>query len=330
MTSMLLSQIWKLCYAEAMQKKLQDAFKLANKENECARQKQKMYYDRRVFGAAPQVGDRVLVKRHQFSGKHKLEDRWEEKVKVIVGQDNMDIPVYRVKAEDGTGKERILHRNNIYPVIWSVEDDENLRPTAKPECVKASSKTQKDEELKVSESGSDSSEDEYDEYDADLTVIVVGTADDKNTTEQEDIEMTHTEVERIYEDTNEFKEKSVSEGKESDEERTGENREVGILDETELQAGEDGKSDGRENKEAGDNKHVEHEEQIPVPNERPKRNRRPPDRYGDAVMYQQTVREHQWIEKSQYLLSLLSLFPEAGDKILDAVIHIVAGASNVF
>ena len=103
-----------------------------------------------------------------------------------------------------------------------------------------------------------------------------------------------------------------------------------ILDETELQAGEDGKSDGRENKEAGDNKHVEHEEQIPVPNERPKRNRRPPDRYGDAVMYQQTVREHQWIEKSQYLLSLLSLFPEAGDKILDAVIHIVAGASNVF
>ena len=76
-----------------------------------------------VFGAAPQRGDRVLVRRHQFSGRHKLEDRWEEKVYKIIGQDNAEIPVYRVKAEDGSGKEKVLHRNNIFPVIWTVESE---------------------------------------------------------------------------------------------------------------------------------------------------------------------------------------------------------------
>ena len=44
----------------------------------------------------------------------KLRSYWEEKVHEVVGI-NEDSPVYSVKAEDGTGKVRALHRNLLLP-----------------------------------------------------------------------------------------------------------------------------------------------------------------------------------------------------------------------
>ena len=65
------------------------------------------------------VGDRVLVKVLAHEGKHKLADKWTADIYVVVSQPNVDIPVYRVKREDGqnqekTGQEKTLHCNNLF------------------------------------------------------------------------------------------------------------------------------------------------------------------------------------------------------------------------
>lgn len=46
-------------------------------------------------------------------GKHKLSDKWAEEVYIVLDQQNSDIPVYKVKREDGQGGVKILHRNHL-------------------------------------------------------------------------------------------------------------------------------------------------------------------------------------------------------------------------
>ena len=44
-------------------------------------------------------------------GTGKLRSHWENEVHVVVGKKDENIPVYTVKAENGKGKERVLHIN---------------------------------------------------------------------------------------------------------------------------------------------------------------------------------------------------------------------------
>ena len=59
--------------------------------------------------------DRVLVRKVGIIGRHKLANRWDDKVYVVVKQTRPDIPVYEVKPESG-GKHRVLHRNMLFPL----------------------------------------------------------------------------------------------------------------------------------------------------------------------------------------------------------------------
>ena len=61
-----------------------------------------------------QPGDKVLVKIVAFDGKHKLANKWEEDIYVVLKQPNPDIPVYTVKKQNGQGRERTLHRNLFF------------------------------------------------------------------------------------------------------------------------------------------------------------------------------------------------------------------------
>lgn len=63
--------------------------------------------------------DLVLVKIVAFDGRHKLADKWENEPYVIINQPNDDIPVYRVKKQNGEGKIRVLHRNLLLPICLS-------------------------------------------------------------------------------------------------------------------------------------------------------------------------------------------------------------------
>ena len=97
-----------------MREKISDAFEKVQKNADLSREKQKRNYDLRAKAAWLLVGDRVLVKVLAFEGKHKLADKWTADIYVVVSQPNVDIPVYRVKREDGQGQEKTLHRNNLF------------------------------------------------------------------------------------------------------------------------------------------------------------------------------------------------------------------------
>ena len=67
------------------------------------------------------------MKNVTIRGKHKLADLWEQKPYTVLDQPCADIPVYRVRMEDGTGRIRTLHRNLLLP-IGSIPLQETLQP----------------------------------------------------------------------------------------------------------------------------------------------------------------------------------------------------------
>ena len=62
-----------------------------------------------------EVGDKVLVRQKAFKKKHKLQDKWEEDVYVVVAQPIDNIPVFIVLNERSQ-KSRTLHRNMLFPL----------------------------------------------------------------------------------------------------------------------------------------------------------------------------------------------------------------------
>ena len=64
-----------------------------------------------VRGATVEVGDGVLVKNVGFRGKHKLANKFDEKIHVVVDQPDPNIQVYVVENYVGRKNIRVLHRN---------------------------------------------------------------------------------------------------------------------------------------------------------------------------------------------------------------------------
>ena len=103
-------------YVQELRQRLVEAYKLASEAADTARRKQKEGYDLKARGATIELGDKVLVRVVAFDGKHKIADRWEDDVYVIIEQPNKDIHVYTVQKENGEGRRRTLHRNLLLPV----------------------------------------------------------------------------------------------------------------------------------------------------------------------------------------------------------------------
>lgn len=99
-------------YVEGLKKRMKTAQDIAQRVTEEARIKMKTVYDRKARAPKICVGDKVLVKILKFEGKHKIEDRYEDDIYTVVGQPNIQIPVFDVRSEDGT--EKRLHRNHLF------------------------------------------------------------------------------------------------------------------------------------------------------------------------------------------------------------------------
>ena len=100
-------------YIADLQNKIKDAFDIVNRNANKSRDKQKTYYDLKARAVRLLEGDRVLIKILAHDGKHKLSDKWADDIYMFTSQPNAEIPVYKVRKEDGIGPERTLHSNYL-------------------------------------------------------------------------------------------------------------------------------------------------------------------------------------------------------------------------
>lgn len=144
-------------YVEKLKDNLQEAYKLAETANKNSQVRQKCHYDTRVRGVTLMEGDRVLVRVVSFDGKHKIQDRWEDHPYIIIKQPNNEIPVFKVRREDGQGRIRTLHRNLLLPIGTKLAS-----PTPAPRNRKRRTiRNQEVEEPTTQQKNSDSDEENF-------------------------------------------------------------------------------------------------------------------------------------------------------------------------
>lgn len=118
-------------YIESLKDSIKFSYGLALKNIQVAQARQKRNYDMKIKSSALKPDDLVLVKIVAFNGRHKLADKWEHGPYVVINQPNDDIPVYRVKKQNGEGKIRVLHRNVLLPMCSSSNIDDKPKPVSK-------------------------------------------------------------------------------------------------------------------------------------------------------------------------------------------------------
>ena len=287
-------------YVKAMKKRLEESYRLANRSADASRTKQKKYYDLKVRGSVLEPGDRVLVKVLAFEGRHKLADHWEPEPCVVIAQPNPDIPVYVVRREDETGRDRTLHRNHLLP-IGTLPILGGQKP--KKEAVKETRQRRKpvatvtgpttETESSTSETESDSEEEE----DVQFTIIETpgeiqindtpaaedGDADEDptegvlgdQTSESEDAEEHIDDIDGQHESEAEEAEESADDvAQESDMASEGENERPDVDD-----AAQDDDPAAEQEREPELEQPPEPQQQQPRPAPKVPRIRKPPDRY---------------------------------------------------
>ena len=94
---------------------MKQAHQIASEKSTKSRLSAKKQYDKKVHHISLETGDRVLVRNlTPRQAPHKLRSYWEDQVYIVVSRKE-DGPVYVVKPELGTGRERTLHRNLLLP-----------------------------------------------------------------------------------------------------------------------------------------------------------------------------------------------------------------------
>lgn len=102
-------------YVQDLRARLEEGFLLASKNTAKSGERNKARFDQRVTPSSLEEGDQVLVRNVRLRGKHKLEDKWERDVYVVVGRAG-NLPVYSVRPEtNADGPIRTLHRDLLLP-----------------------------------------------------------------------------------------------------------------------------------------------------------------------------------------------------------------------
>ena len=91
------AQLWK-CY------------KLANRHKHKEFGHHKWQYDWKMRVSRLKPGDLCLVWHKAFTGKHKIEDHWQN-TKYVVVEWQCNLPVYTIKLWQGDGQTLVVHRN---------------------------------------------------------------------------------------------------------------------------------------------------------------------------------------------------------------------------
>uniref|UniRef100_A0A3B1JQK1 Gypsy retrotransposon integrase-like protein 1 n=2 Tax=Astyanax mexicanus TaxID=7994 RepID=A0A3B1JQK1_ASTMX len=118
-------------YVQALKDHLRESYQLARTNAAKAAGRNTVRFNRRVTESILDVGDRVLVRNVRLRGKHKLADKWEETVHVVVSRKG-DLPVYSVKPENKDSPLRTLHRDLLLPCGFLPVSNEEPPAVPKP------------------------------------------------------------------------------------------------------------------------------------------------------------------------------------------------------
>ena len=106
-------------YVDRLQRCLAHAYKTAKTFTDKESSRQKALFDKRSKDLRLEPGDLCLVKKTASKARHKIQNRWEDDLYVILSQTNEDIPVYTIRNTD-TSVEKTLHRNLLLPLGYSL------------------------------------------------------------------------------------------------------------------------------------------------------------------------------------------------------------------
>ena len=112
-------------FVSDLQDRLQFAYDTADKLAQKEAERSKKLYDRRSRGVELLPQDLVLVKKVAWTGRHKIQDKWEEGEYVVLSRPDPYLPVYKVQPVEG-GKIRTLHRNLLLPLGLQLKPDSEI------------------------------------------------------------------------------------------------------------------------------------------------------------------------------------------------------------
>ncbi|KAI3371497.1 hypothetical protein L3Q82_024075 [Scortum barcoo] len=101
-------------YVHDLKGHLEESYRVATENASKTAERNKQRFDKRVVEPTLEAGDRVLVRNVRIRGKHKLADKWESAVHIVVKCAG-ELPVYTVKPEGKDGPLRKLHRDLLLP-----------------------------------------------------------------------------------------------------------------------------------------------------------------------------------------------------------------------
>ena len=114
-----------------------------------------MQFDWKIRCSKLEPGDYVLVCKKGFTGKHKIRDRWELHSYWVISKHEVDIPVFLVESCGKDGKQKVLHRNMLFPLNNKIESDHKQISDEIVEFIE-----QTDSQLSVEDSDRESLEEE--------------------------------------------------------------------------------------------------------------------------------------------------------------------------
>ena len=252
-------------------------------------------------------GDKVLVKKLAFEGKHKIKDKFEADLFIMVEEPRPDIPVYRLRSEKN-GLEKALHRNHLLLVDYqeagegkvecgvNAEDPDQQRDASKDTEEEAETIRDVTENSPDTDSENGISVYAPDAYkNGDAHSVELDQVERVNEVESE-IELEESERMDVVECLEESDGESLvienenAEHVQSNDQSSfplqAEEQAVDVQDDDNVDNVDD--ADDADKKEENCTETETETASRPVPAPRPVRQRKPPDRYSDYVMYQMT------------------------------------------
>ncbi|KAF7642191.1 hypothetical protein LDENG_00262800 [Lucifuga dentata] len=101
-------------YVRELKGRLEESYQVATESASKTAERNKLRFDQRVVDSTLEIGDRVLVRNVRIRGKHKLADKWEPNIHVVIKRAG-NLPVYVVQPEGKDGPLRTLHRDLLLP-----------------------------------------------------------------------------------------------------------------------------------------------------------------------------------------------------------------------